>query len=131
MPNQTYALEWILMARKNLETARVLFNANHYTDIIAVEIHQSIEKSMKAVLAYYGVKIPKTHDLIFLYDLCSESLKLGEDALNELLIINDYYEVERYPGPKYYTPEKSEVMQNLEFATMIHNKVKALIGSQP
>ena len=131
MPNPTYATEWVIMARKNLETARVVFDANHYTDIIAVEIHQSIEKSMKAVLAYHGVKIPKTHDLIFLYDLCSESLKLGEDALNELLIINDYYEVERYPGPKYYTPEKSEVMQNLEFATMIYNKVKALIGSKP
>ena len=128
MPNQTYALEWIIMARKNLETAQVLFDANHYTDIIAIELHQSIEKSMKALLAYNGDKIPKTHDLIFLYDLCSVSLILGEDSLNDLLIINDYYEVERYPGPKYYTPENSEVMQNLEFAKMIYNKVKERIS---
>ncbi len=63
MPNPTYAMEWVIMARKNLETARVLFNANHHTDIIAVEIHQSIEKSMKAVLAYHGVKIPKTQSI--------------------------------------------------------------------
>ena len=40
MPNQTYALEWIDLARKNLETAKLLVRENHYTEIIAIEIQQ-------------------------------------------------------------------------------------------
>ena len=41
MPNKTYALEWMNLAYKNLETARLLINEKHFTDSIAIEIHQS------------------------------------------------------------------------------------------
>jgi HEPN domain-containing protein len=40
MPNKTYANEWLNMAKKNLETAELLFREQHYTDIIALEIHK-------------------------------------------------------------------------------------------
>jgi hypothetical protein len=40
MPNKTYALEWLLHARRNMETARLLLKENHFTDSIAIEIHQ-------------------------------------------------------------------------------------------
>ena len=49
MPNQTYALEWLNLAKRNLDTARLLIRENHYTDSIAIEIQQTIEKSFKAV----------------------------------------------------------------------------------
>ena len=31
MPNQTYALEWLNLAKRNLDTARLLIRENHYT----------------------------------------------------------------------------------------------------
>lgn len=37
MPNQTYALEWLNLAKRNLDTARLLIRENHYTDSIAIE----------------------------------------------------------------------------------------------
>lgn len=49
MPNQKLALEWVVFARKNLETAQLLFSKNHYTDVIAFDIQQAIEKALKAV----------------------------------------------------------------------------------
>jgi HEPN domain-containing protein len=49
MPNRSYALEWLEMARRNLETAQLLFDVNHYTDVIAVDIQQTIEKTFKAL----------------------------------------------------------------------------------
>ncbi len=40
MPNYQYASEWLNFARKHLETAKLLLRENHYTDIIAIELHQ-------------------------------------------------------------------------------------------
>ena len=45
MSNKPYAKEWLIFANKNLETAILLFEANHYEDIIGVEIQQSLEKT--------------------------------------------------------------------------------------
>jgi HEPN domain-containing protein len=72
MPNRTYALEWINFAGRNLETAKLLFKEQHYTDIIAIEIHQTIEKTFKTILAYNGIKLPRSHNLTELYKNCLE-----------------------------------------------------------
>lgn len=77
MPNKTYALEWMNLAYKNIETARLLIRENHYTDTIAIEIQQSIEKSFKAVYAYLGITIPRTHSLMLLFNFVSEYVKLN------------------------------------------------------
>jgi HEPN domain-containing protein len=45
MPNKTYALEWLHLADRHFETARLLLRENHFTDSIAIEIHQAIEKA--------------------------------------------------------------------------------------
>jgi len=62
MPNKTYALEWLDLSKRNLDTAILLFSHNHYTDVIAIDIHQILEKAFKAVHAYYGISIPRTLD---------------------------------------------------------------------
>ena len=129
MPNQTYALEWLEIAGRNLETADLLLKQDHYTDIIAIEIHQTTEKSFKAVLAFHGVKIPKTHDLIYLYELCNKHIEIPESFIDDLLAINDYYETERYPGPRYTIPGKTEIENSLSVANQLHHKIKAYIAS--
>jgi len=52
MPNKTYALEWLNLAYKNLETARLLVRENHFTDSIAIEVQQSIEKSFNKIARF-------------------------------------------------------------------------------
>ena len=49
MPNQKLALEWLVFAQRNLETAQLLIRENHYTDVIAFDIQQATEKALKAV----------------------------------------------------------------------------------
>lgn len=49
MPNQTYAIEWLEIAKRNLETAEFLLKHDHYTHIIGIEIHQTIEKTLKSI----------------------------------------------------------------------------------
>jgi len=129
MPNQTYALEWLKIAGRNLETAEILLKQDHYTDIIAIEIHQTIEKSFKAVLAFYGAKIPKTHNLMHLFELCNNHIEIQESFIDDLLAINDYYETERYPGPRYTIPGKTEIENSLSVAKKLHDKVRACVSS--
>lgn len=129
MLNTTYALEWLELSRRNLETAKLLLRENHYTDIIAVELHQSVEKSFKAALALHSVRIPKTHDLMVLFDRIDTLIKIENKWDNNLLIINDYYQTERYPGPQYQVPEKAEIEQALKITSEIFENISSHISS--
>ena len=123
MPNKAYALEWLNLAKKNLDTARLLIKENHYTDSIALEIHQTIEKSFKAVFAYHSIAIPRTHSLTILFRFVCEKIQIDESRIDELIVISDYYETDRYPGPKYIIPSRTEVETNFEYAEELYFKI--------
>lgn len=129
MPNRTYALEWRNIAHKNLETARLLLRENHYADSIAIEIHQTLEKSFKAVYAYYGISIPRTHSLTVLFNIVIEKIPSEEIDIEDIITISDYYETNRYPGPKYFVPSREEVDHYFLFAEQLFKKIDEFINS--
>lgn len=47
--NKPVANEWLIKSWHNLAAAILLYDINHYTDIIAVDLHYSIEKSTECV----------------------------------------------------------------------------------
>lgn len=116
MLNKTYALEWIEFAVKNLETAKLLIREKHYTDSIAIEIQQTIEKTLKAIFAYFGISVPKTHSLMVLHNLAEQYISFETFDSEIFLIISDAYETNRYPSPKYFLPERDEVEAHFLFA---------------
>lgn len=130
MPNQTYAIEWLNLAKRSLDTARLLIRENHYTDSIAIEIQQTIEKSFKAVYAYYGINIPRTHALTILFNFVKEKIPLLEETdIETIITISDYYETDRYPGPRYVVPSREEVEHFFLFAEQLYSKIEELILS--
>lgn len=124
MPNQTYALEWLNLAKRNLDTARLLIRENHYTDSIAIEIQQTIEKSFKAVYAYYGINVPRTHSLTILFNIVNEKIPLEDTDIEVIITISDYYETDRYPGPRYVVPSRDEVENFFLFAEQLYRKIE-------
>ena len=128
MPNKTYALEWMNLAYKNLETARLLIAEKHFTDSIAIEIHQSIEKSFKAIYAYLGETIPKTHSLMLLFSFVEKHVLLVNIDFDDIIVISDYYETDRYPGPKYSIPTRKEVEKHFSVAEAIYDKISSFIN---
>ena len=130
MPNYQYASEWLDFARKHLETANLLFRENHYADIIAYELHQTIEKAFKAVLAYNAVKLIRTHNLMELHKECCNYLDLSTIDLDNLIEINDYYENERYPGPKYTLPSMDEIDRNMKLCYDIYTLISSYIHNK-
>ena len=129
MPNQTYALEWLNLAKRNLDTARLLIRENHYTDSIAIEIQQTIEKSFKTVYAYYGITIPRTHALTILFNFVNEKIPLKETDIEVIITISDYYETDRYPGPRYVVPSREEVENFFLIAEQLYSKIEEFILS--
>jgi uncharacterized protein len=77
--------------------------------VIAIDIQQAVEKALKSVYAYNGDKIPRTHSLEILYNYAENFVTLNDISKKDLLIISDYYQSERYPGPKYFMPERNEI----------------------
>jgi len=128
MPNKTYAKEWLQFAYKNLATARLLFEIKHYTDIIGVEIQQSIEKMVKSIFAHENKKIPKENDLVKLYFLLEKFIELEEEEIVFLRVATNYYKEDRYPNPNYELPPYEEIHEVLVFTEKLFTETCALLG---
>ncbi len=128
MPNKPYATEWLDISKRNLETAVLLFKHNHYTDVIAIDIHQTLEKAFKAVYAYYGISIPRSHSLLPLFEYVLTKIEISWVSIDDILIISDYYETDRYPGPKYYFPTHEEINIHLNLAKRILDSIEQHIN---
>jgi len=129
MPNRKLASEWLEFAKKSYETAMLLNKEQHYTDVIAVDIQQTIEKAFKAIYAFNGDKIPRTHSLEILFNYCQQYVELNHVEIRDILIIDDYYQSERYPGPKYYMPDRKEIENYLNLSAVILQQILRFINT--
>ena len=109
------AKAWLSSAKMDLENIRLIIDNEFLTPISCFHIQQCIEKSMKALLESKNAHVPKTHDLLRLYALITEYLKIDIDLIL-LQKINDLYIDSRYPGNLGLLPEgKPEVVEAKEF----------------
>lgn len=123
MANKIHAIEWLEKSYHDLDSAKVLFKAGHYTDTIGYILHQSIEKNFKSFLAYKNVSIVKTHNLIELHELLDVPLDLNEDEIEYLAIATTYHTKQRYPSPHKRLPPKEEIKAILDFAITLMETV--------
>ncbi len=126
MPNKTSAIEWLRLSYHDLSSAKILYDAKHYTDTIGSLLQQSIEKCMKSLLAYENKKILKSHDLVEIYSQVSKVINLNDD-LEWLEIATNYYTEDRYPNPNYELPTRDEIQELLQFAEQLFVKVCKLL----
>jgi len=129
MQNKSIAAEWLELAKRNLDAAKILFKEKHYNDVIGIELHQSIEKCLKAVPAFHGKTVLKTHDLIVLLSNAEEYIKFENDLKRLLETATDYFVENRYPGGGYnFLPSNKEIEEVIETADFIYEKVNGYIN---
>jgi HEPN domain-containing protein len=65
---------WINLSKRDYTVASHLYTTlvPKPIEIICFHSQQTVEKALKAVLAYYEADIPRTHDIIALNKLCKE-----------------------------------------------------------
>ena len=123
MANKPYAIEWLTKAHHDLQGAKLLVEAGHYTDTISYVLHQSLEKTLKAILAYENKPIVKTHNLVELYELMSDSINLEDDKVFFLSIATTYQTKQRYPVVHKQLPSEEEIREVWCFAEAFFQQV--------
>ena len=123
MGNAILAKEWLLFGYKNLDTAKKLFDLDHYTDIIGAELQQGVEKILKSVMAYHNQKIKKSHNLEEIAALLDGYIEFDELELDMLEKMTLYYKVDRYPNPSYELPSKDEIDEAIKYGYELFDKV--------
>lgn len=123
MANKTHATEWLEKSYHDLDSAKILFEAGHFTDTIGYILHQSVEKIFKSCLAYKNVPIVKTHNLIELNELLDDLVDLSEDEIELLAIATTYHTKQRYPSPHKRLPPKEEIKAILDFTVVLMDAI--------
>ncbi len=79
------------LARDDELAARALLSIEGVTDaILGFHAQQTVEKSLKAVLAHRGVEFPYTHDLDGLLELCQKNGLDAPEALSNVDRLSPY-----------------------------------------
>lgn len=130
--NSTSAKEWLKHSYHDLDGSKLLYIADHFTDTISYVLHQALEKSLKAILAYNNVAIKKTHNLVDLYELVQEySFKLDDEEVFMLAIASKYHTEQRYPVMHKQAPSKEEIKQMIDLGFTIFKQVCIILSIDP
>jgi len=90
--------EWLRIADDDFDSAQLLNQSTrkHY-EIICYHCAQAVEKYLKGYLIYNNIVPQKTHDLLFLINLCIEEDKNFEEIMVECGFLNRFANDIRYP----------------------------------
>ena len=95
MPNEMVE-EWVQKAEEDYR-AIVRLEPEETPYVICFHCQQCAEKYLKALLVFFGVAFPKTHDLRLLLDLIQPRVSLGLSRAR-VVALNRYIIEGRYPG---------------------------------
>jgi len=128
--NKTLAIEWLNKAYHHIGSAKILFDAKHFTDVIGIDIHYGVEVTLKSILAYENKKIIKTHDLIELKIILQDRIDFDEDELKLLATITTYHIRGSYPPKDKKLPSFEEIEKSLDFSLNLFDRVCSLLNIQ-
>ena len=121
--NKTAAKEWLTIAYHDLTSAKILYEAGHFTDSIGCDLQQALEKTVKSILAGKNVRIPKSDDLLELYGYVDTVIQLDDRELVLIAKATEFYKEDRYPNPQYELPTRDEVFEVLVFSEIFFSQV--------
>lgn len=128
MANDPAAKEWLTKAWHHLSTANILYNIEHYTDIVGVEVHYSLEITLKSLLMYENKPLKKTHELYEIYTMVKHLISLENDEIKILVLTTEYHILEAYPSPHRKLPPREEIRYVLDFANTLFERVCTLLN---
>ena len=130
MPNPDFASQWMEFARKDHEEAVLLRAHGFGPERIAIHLQQMMEKTLKAVLALEERSIPKTHDLVLLFQELGESLEGKEKYSDSCIKLSQLYLPARYPMPIRWEVTGGEVDAMMADAEDLFRAVEQIISNE-
>jgi len=91
--------QWLAKTDRDLAVAELLLGEGAaYYEALAFHCQQAGEKYLKALLTWYQVEFPRTHDIGQLLDLLAQVAADAADSLQLLESLTPYGVAPRYPG---------------------------------
>jgi len=119
---------WIKYAKSDLDLARISVPETVLLETLCFHAQQAAEKSLKALLLYYSISIPRTHSIAFLLELVQNEV-LIPSSIQDASILTDYAVETRYPG--FYEPvTHTEYEEAVDLAETIVLWVESIIQEQ-
>ncbi|WP_084275712.1 HEPN domain-containing protein [Nitratiruptor tergarcus] len=79
--NIKMATEWLKAAYSDILVIQKILNDPLLTHIASFHAQQAIEKSFKGLLEFHESQIPKKHDIVHLYRLIGNNIKLENEKI--------------------------------------------------
>lgn len=123
--------EWLVRARSNLNLAKTQ-SEDVLLEDLCFEAQQSVEKAVKALLIFYDMDYPYTHDLADLLSSLKENIDANiPDTVEQIPRLTRYAVAARYPGPSGTVTEEDYdralkiAKETLEWASQLIEKSKS------
>ncbi|MFA5455821.1 MAG: HEPN domain-containing protein [Sulfurimonas sp.] len=129
--NEQAARDWLTKAWHHFSSGKLLYEAHHYTDVIAVDLHYAAEIILKSFMAYENKKIQKIHDLNELSLLTKDYLSFTTEEQELMAIITKYHIKGSYPTRDRRMPPREEIKKALDFTYGLFNQVCTLLNINP
>lgn len=89
---------WLEKGDHDLGSAKIIFqHIPEYFDTVAFHCQQATEKYIKALLVFYKISFPRSHDLPFLLELLSRERKIETEQFDKAIELNNFSVEIRYP----------------------------------
>lgn len=99
MNEKGWSSEWLEFAEMDLSAAEYLLSMRPLpVEIICFHCEQAAEKFLKAVLVQLGIEPPRTHDLIQLCKICSDTDERFGQLVDACVELTPYGVQTRYPS---------------------------------
>ena len=118
--------EWVAFAKQDLDSAVYLKKMVPLPiEIICYHCHQCAEKMLKALLFKIHYRVPRTHDLMVLYNITKRRFHKVKELKDECIDLTDYSVSARYP----YNIELEEydALNAIDSATSIYEQVQIIL----
>ena len=128
MTDLDYAKEWLKISERDYASAKHLETMHPMPyEVICYLSQQSVEKSLKAILAFNNTAIAKTHDIKLLYNQCKNYTDKVFLDNNIADLITKFATTSRYPDEMYeFTHEDAKLA--LKYANQVLEQVKQAVG---
>jgi len=124
--NKKIVFAWLRKGEDDLSFAKMAFKETNFYDHVCYLSQQAVEKYLKALVVIQQGEITKkekTHNLLYLSQLCKKTINLG-NFRKDLRILSEVYIPTRYPTDGYIKASREEAKHCLEIAEKIIDFIK-------
>ena len=106
--------EWLKKVEEDEFAGKEILDGKQFPAPACFHFQQVAEKSLKALLIFYGKEFPKIHDLIALASIIESIAPDIKNHRKDLEFLNRYYIETRYPGdyPEFTLEESQKSLES-------------------